>query len=112
MAAAATAHSSSRCRPCRAGRAARTPHGGDGTGGNGDGAGTGRGNGASPRQQRSALRAANAKLLQDLVWATGMGHAHVNAQLNRLVGLRRIDEATIDQLRRRAQQAERWLAQL
>ena len=74
--------------------------------------GGGSGGGANPRRQRSELREANAKLVQDLVWATGMGHAQVNGQLNRLVGLRRIDEATIDQLRRRAQQAERWLATL
>ena len=76
--------------------------------------GDGNGIGATPnpRRQRSELREANAKLVQDLVWATGMGHAQVNGQLNRLVGLRRIDEATIDQLRRRAQQAERWLAKL
>ena len=64
----------------------------------------------NPRQERSRLREHNAKLVQDLVWATGMGHAQVNGQLNRSVGLRRIDEATVDQLRRRAQQAERWLA--
>jgi hypothetical protein len=68
------------------------------------------GNGGNPRRERSELREANAKLVQDLVWATGMGHAQVNRELNRLVGLRRIDEATVDQLRRRAQQAERWLA--
>ena len=77
--------------------------------------GNGNGNGdtaPNPRQRRADLREANAKLVQDLVWATGMGHAQVNGQLNRLVGLRRIDEATIDQLRRRAQQAERWLATL
>jgi superfamily II DNA or RNA helicase len=72
----------------------------------------GNGNGSNPRRQRAELREANAKLVQDLVWATGMGHAQVNGQLNRLVGLRRIDEATLDQLRRRAQQAERWLAKL
>jgi superfamily II DNA or RNA helicase len=70
------------------------------------------GDGRNPRHQRVELREANAKLVQDLVWATGMGHAQVNGQLNRLVGLRRIDEATIEQLRRRAQQAERWLAKL
>jgi superfamily II DNA or RNA helicase len=70
------------------------------------------GNGVDPRKRRSELREANAKLVQDLVWATGMGHAQVNGQLNRLVGLRRIDEATIDQLTRRAQQAERWLAKI
>jgi superfamily II DNA or RNA helicase len=67
-------------------------------------------NGRTPRQARAELREANAKLVQDLVWATGMGHAQVNRELNRLVGLRRIDEATVDQLRRRAEQAERWLA--
>jgi hypothetical protein len=72
----------------------------------------GPGEGGDPRRARSELREANAKLVQDLVWATGMGHAHVNGRLNRLVGLRRIDEATVDQLRRRAQQAERWLATL
>jgi superfamily II DNA or RNA helicase len=70
------------------------------------------GNGVDPRKRRSELREANAKLVQDLVWATGMGHAQVNGQLNRLVGLRRIDEATIDQLKRRAGEAERWLAKL
>ena len=67
---------------------------------------------ANPRLARSELRERNAKLVQDIVWATGMGHAQVNGQLNRLVGLRRIDEATVDQLRRRADQAERWLATL
>ena len=85
------------------------PTGGAGVTGNGSGNGDGA---ANPRRQRAELREANAKLVQDLVWATGMGHAQVNGQLNRLVGLRRIDEATIDQLRRRAQQAERWLATL
>jgi superfamily II DNA or RNA helicase len=79
-------------------------------GGPGRPGGNGHGEAANPRRERAALREANAKLVQDLVWATGMGHAQVNGQLNRLVGLRRIDEATIDQLRRRAQQAERWLA--
>jgi superfamily II DNA or RNA helicase len=68
------------------------------------------GDGRDPRREREQLREANARLVQDLVWATGMGHAQVNGQLNRLVGLRRIDEATVDQLRRRARQAERWLA--
>lgn len=67
---------------------------------------------ADPRRARAALRERNAKLVQDLVWATGMGHAQVNAELNRLVGVRRVDEATVDQLRRRADQAGRWLATL
>jgi len=75
--------------------------------GNGDGDG---GNGPNPRRERSELRERNARLVQDLVWATGLGHAQVNGQLNRLVGLRRIDEATVEQLRRRARQAETWLS--
>ena len=70
----------------------------------------GDGNGANPRRDRSELRERNARLVQDLVWATGLGHAQINGQLNRLVGLRRIDEATVEQLRRRARHAESWLA--
>ena len=70
----------------------------------------GDGNGANPRRDRSELRERNSRLVQDLVWATGLGHAQINGQLNRLVGLRRIDEATVEQLRRRARQAESWLA--
>ncbi|HEY7071934.1 MAG TPA: DEAD/DEAH box helicase [Acidimicrobiales bacterium] len=78
----------------------------------GPGNGNGNGNGANPRRERSELRERNARLVQDLVWATGLGHAQVNGQLNRLVGLRRIDEATVEQLRRRARQAETWLEKL
>ncbi|HLT69568.1 MAG TPA: DEAD/DEAH box helicase [Acidimicrobiales bacterium] len=73
-----------------------------GAGGNGDG--------RDPRREREELRERNAKLVQDIVWATGLAHAQVNGRLNRLVGVRRVDEATVEQLRRRAQQAERWLA--
>lgn len=64
----------------------------------------------SAREQRLELRERNQKLVQELVWATGMTHAQVNAKLNRSLGLRRIDEATVDQLRRRATEAEKWLA--
>ncbi|HEX5367503.1 MAG TPA: DEAD/DEAH box helicase [Acidimicrobiales bacterium] len=84
------------------------------TGGEAVGGAGGRSGPASPdpRRRRAELREANAKLVQDLVWATGMGHAQVNGRLNHLVGVRRIDEATIDQLRNRVQQAKRWLATL
>jgi superfamily II DNA or RNA helicase len=64
---------------------------------------------SSARQRRLELRERNAKLVQDIVWATGQTHAQVNSRLNRLAGLRRIDEATVDQLTRRATHAERWL---
>jgi superfamily II DNA or RNA helicase len=79
-------------------------------GGAGNGAGDGRA--VNPRQERNRLREHNAKLVQDLVWATGMGHAQVNGTLNRSVGLRRVDEATVEQLRRRAAEAGRWLERL
>ena len=64
----------------------------------------------SVRQKRLALREQNTKLVQELVWLTGQTHAQVNSRLNRLVGLRKIDEATVDQLAKRAKHAERWLA--
>jgi superfamily II DNA or RNA helicase len=63
----------------------------------------------SPRQQKLALREQNSKLVQELVWLTGQTHAQVNSRLNKLVGIRRIDEATAQQLAQRAKQAERWL---
>jgi len=63
----------------------------------------------SARQRRLELRERNAKLVQEIVWATGQTHAQVNSRLNRLAGLRKIDEATVDQLARRATHAERWL---
>jgi superfamily II DNA or RNA helicase len=82
-------------------------------GANGDGLDGEGANGAeppNPLQHRLELRAQNARLAQELARRTGLTHAQVNGQLNRLVGLRRIDEATVDQLGRRARQAEQWLA--
>ena len=43
---------------------------------------------------------------------SGLPHAQVNAELNRLAGLRRITEATAPQLAERLSHAERWLARL
>jgi superfamily II DNA or RNA helicase len=73
-------------------------HGADGT------------DGPTPREHRLQLRARNSMLVAELTRKTGLTHAQVNGQLNRLVGLRRIDEATVVQLGRRAKQAEEWLA--
>ena len=64
----------------------------------------------TPREHRLELRARNSRLVAELTRKTGLSHAQVNGQLNRLVGLRRIDEATVAQLGRRARQAEEWLA--
>jgi hypothetical protein len=41
-----------------------------------------------------------------------MTHREVNGRLNRLAGVQRITEATLEELRRRADQAERWIAAL
>jgi hypothetical protein len=41
-----------------------------------------------------------------------MSHREVNGRLNRLAGVQKVTEATLDELRRRADQAERWIASL
>lgn len=64
------------------------------------------------RERKAALREANAELARTLVHATGWPHAKVNAELNRLAGLRRITEATVEQLERRLAHAERWYRRL
>jgi len=62
------------------------------------------------REAKDALRAANATAARDLARQTGLSHAQINAELNRVAGLRRITEATGDQLERRLRHAEGWLA--
>lgn len=63
----------------------------------------------SPRERREALRLRNAALARELVHRKRLGHAEVNAELNRRAGIRRVTEATIAQLERRAVLAEAWL---
>ena len=58
------------------------------------------------------LRAANADLGLHLARFTGMSHREVNGRLNRLAGVERVTEATLDQLRKRADHAERWIGGL
>ena len=41
--------------------------------------------------------------------STGWSHPQVNAELNRLSGVRKISEATLDQLEARLAQGNRWL---
>jgi superfamily II DNA or RNA helicase len=64
------------------------------------------------REAKDALRLANANAARDLARRTGLSHAQVNAELNRLTGIRRITEATIAQLDARLEQADRWLARI
>jgi superfamily II DNA or RNA helicase len=69
-------------------------------------------NGQTRRQTKDALRLANAGAARDLARRTGSSHAVVNAELNRLAGVRRITEATVPQLEARLHHAERWLARM
>jgi superfamily II DNA or RNA helicase len=61
------------------------------------------------RGEKTRLRDRNASLVSDIARLTGLGHRAVNAELNRLAGIVRVGEATVDQLRRRAEHARSWV---
>jgi len=67
---------------------------------------------ATPRSRKRKLREQNSACVRSLVHRTRLGHAHVNAELNRRSGIRRITEATVDQLERRLVVAEKWLKRI
>lgn len=60
-------------------------------------------------ERRRRLRDANAERVRDLVHRTGMSHAKVNAELNRMAGVERVTQATVEQLERRLRRADAWL---
>jgi hypothetical protein len=62
------------------------------------------------REEKRILRDQNATVARELVRRTRLTHAQVNAELNRLSGVPRVTEATIEQLERRLAAADRWLA--
>jgi hypothetical protein len=62
------------------------------------------------REQKQMLRDQNATVARELVRRTKLTHAQVNAELNRLSGVRRVTEATIGELERRLTAGDRWLA--
>ena len=66
--------------------------------------------GETRMEHKQRLRSANSELARDLARRTGMTHAQVNAELNRLAGLRRVGDATAVQLEQRLRVGERWLA--
>jgi superfamily II DNA or RNA helicase len=69
--------------------------------------------GPVPRHQhKRELRSRNAELARDIVRRSGLAHAHVNVELNRMAGVRRITEATLEQLERRVRCADGWLNRL
>ena len=65
--------------------------------------------GLSQREERERLREANADLARALVDRTGWTHAKVNAELNRLAGVQKISQASVEQLQRRVRYGESWL---
>ena len=74
----------------------------------GPGGGLTPGHGLTRTQLKSRLREANAELARALVARTGMTHAQVNAEMNRLAGITRVSEATLEQLERRLRYGEGW----
>ncbi len=66
--------------------------------------------GLSRREYRRILRDANSSAVRLISRATGLSHAAVNGELNRRVGITKVQEATLGQLDERRRQAERWLA--
>jgi ribosomal protein S4 len=64
------------------------------------------------REHKAHLRAENADWARDLARVTGMTHAQVNGELNRLSSVSKVSEATVEQLERRLQAAEAWYRRL
>lgn len=63
-------------------------------------------------EHKRRLREANARAAQELVLLTGWTHARVNAELNRRAGIKRVTQATVEQLERRLHHAESWIRKL
>ncbi len=70
------------------------------------------GTGRTRRQAKDALRTANADGARDIARLTGQTHAQVNGQLNRMIGIRSINDATVEQLQARLAAADRWYERL
>jgi superfamily II DNA or RNA helicase len=67
--------------------------------------------GRTLREHKQRLRDANTSRVRMIARATGMTHAAVNGELNRTIGLKRISEATVEQLERRLARADQWWQQ-
>jgi superfamily II DNA or RNA helicase len=68
--------------------------------------------GVARHEHKRRLRARNAELARDIARRSGLAHAHVNTELNRMAGVRRVTEATVEQLDLRARCADGWLQRL
>jgi superfamily II DNA or RNA helicase len=67
--------------------------------------------GRTLREHKEYLREANARAVRDIARHTGLTHAKVNAELNRVANLRKVSEATVEQLEKRLAKADAWLRQ-
>lgn len=63
------------------------------------------------REHKAWLRDANTNKVRGIARETGLTHAQVNNELNRITGLRKVSEATVEDLERRLASAEKWLQQ-
>jgi len=63
-------------------------------------------------QLRRRLRDRNSAAVKELVRSSPLDHRQVNAELNRLAGVRGVTEATVEELQRRLDHANRWLSKL
>ena len=68
--------------------------------------------GKTRKQLKIELRDANAEAVRELVRFTSMDHRQVNSELNRLAGIRKVTEATIEQLQRRLDVANKWIKRI
>ena len=64
------------------------------------------------REHKVHLRGENADRARDIVRMSGLTHAQVNGELNRLSSVGRVSEATVEQLESRLGHADRWLSRL
>jgi superfamily II DNA or RNA helicase len=65
--------------------------------------------GMTQRERKARLRDLNADIAAELVRSTGWGYVQVQTELNRLAGIRRVSEATVEQLEARLEHGRRWL---
>jgi superfamily II DNA or RNA helicase len=65
--------------------------------------------GSGSREERERQRSINNGLVRDLALLTGLGHAQINGELNRMSGVSKVAEATVAQLEKRANAANQWL---
>jgi superfamily II DNA or RNA helicase len=66
--------------------------------------------GLTRREEKRRLRDDNAGVARELARRARLTHAQVNAELNRISGVGKVSEATIEQLERRLAAADKWLA--